>query len=147
MIERYGIVLTAAASKVVEPSVLKPTFTPNADGSVTITVETGNEIFYTLTGSDPTTSTETHATTTVTISSSDLQSATAIKAIAHNSTDSKTSGVATLALATYSYKVVSKSNNIAISYSLKEAVGKPLSGYSSMPSAIRSPYISDETIV
>ena len=73
VIEQYGFVLTSIAEQVVEPNVRKPVFTPNADGSVTITVEEGNIIYYTLDGTDPTTSTPTYATTTVTLSASDLE--------------------------------------------------------------------------
>ena len=147
VIERYGIVLTAVASQAVEPSILKPTFTLNENGSVTITAETGNTIYYTLDGiTDPTTSTTTCATTSVTISLADLQTATAIKAIAHNPSESQTSGIATQALASYTYKIVNQSRKVAIAHTLKQAVGKPLSGISSIPTAILSSYISDETV-
>ena len=146
VIERYGIVLTGVASQAVEPSILRPTFTKNADGSVTITAETDNEIYYTLDGTDPTTSTGTHATTTIDISLESLQSATAIKALAHNSTDGKTSGVATLPINTYTYKVINKSDKVATSFSIKEAEGKPLTNYNGIPADIRSEYLSGETV-
>ena len=146
VIERYGIVLTAVATLDVEPSVRKPVFTPNADGSVVITTETGKTIYYTLDGTDPTTSTPTYATTTTTISEADVHTATAIKAIAYDSEESQVSSVATLPLATYTYKIINQSKKIAVSIPVQEPVGKPLSGYTSIPSEIRSEYLSGETV-
>ena len=49
---------------------------------------------------------------------------------------------------TYTYHIVDTHGNIAISYTMSEATvpGQALNGYASIPVAIRSPYISDETI-
>ena len=49
---------------------------------------------------------------------------------------------------TYTYHIVDTHGNIAISYTMSEATatGQDFNGYSSIPAAIRSPYISDETI-
>ena len=146
VIERYGIVLTNVASQAVEPSILRPTFTKNADGSVTITAETNNEIYYTLDGTDPTTSTGTHATTTINIPLASLQSATAIKAIAYKESESKTSGVATLPINTYTYKVINNSYKVVTSCDIKEAEGKPLTSYIGIPAAIRSEYLDNEIV-
>ena len=146
VIERYGVVLTAVASQEVEPSVRKPGFTLSADGSVTITAETGQTIYYTLDGTDPTTSTPTSATMSKTIPEADVQSATAIKAIAYDSGEDLSSGVATQSLASYNYQIVNRSSAVGVSLSVKRAVGAPLSSYTSIPAAIRSEYISDETV-
>ena len=49
---------------------------------------------------------------------------------------------------TYTYHIVDTHGNIAISYTMSEATatGQALNGYASIPAAIRSPYIADETI-
>ena len=46
---------------------------------------------------------------------------------------------------TYTYNIVNKQGNIAISTELTQAVGK-LSGYNDIPESIRSPYIDGETV-
>ena len=141
VIERYGIVLTEVASQEVGPT--KPTFNVNADGSVTISAP-GNTIYYTLNGNDPTSSSTQYSSS---ISASDIASATgtAIKAIAIDG-NNIVSRVVTIPLATYTYKVINKSNKVATNYSIKEAEGKPLSGYTGIPVAIRSEYLNDETV-
>ena len=49
---------------------------------------------------------------------------------------------------TYTYHIVDTKGNEAISYTMPEAtsVGETLNGYASIPEAIRSPYLEDETI-
>ena len=148
VIERYGLVLTSVASESVEPLVRRPVFTPNADGTVSFSVPDGITVYYTTDGIDPTTSSTAY---TSAISANDIANATgsAIKAIAvDNADNTKVSAIATLALATYTYKIVNTSNAVAInSIPIKQVVGKPLTrGYADIPEEIRSPYISDETI-
>ena len=38
------------------------------------------------------------------------------------------------------------SNKVATNYSIKEAVGKPLTGYTGLPIDIRSDYLNGETV-
>jgi len=147
VIERYDIVLTSVASETVAPSVLRPTFTYNTDGSVTITAEEGNTIYYTLNNDDPTTSTPTYATTTVTIPKGDVATATAIKAIAYNSTKDKISGIATCQLADYTYKIINRSYKVAVVQTIRQPEGTPLNNnYTSIPEEIRSEYLQGEKV-
>ena len=126
-----------------------PTFTVNIDGTVSISTTSANTtIYYTTDGTDPKTS-GTRITYSGTISTSDLAAATgsAIKAVAVDNTDgTKVSMVMTQTLATYTYKIINQSNKVAITYTVKQAVGTPLSGYTSIPADIRSSYLSDETV-
>ena len=125
-----------------------PTITVNTDGSVSISEVSGATIYYTTDDSDPKTS-GTKITYSSTISTSDIASATgsAIKVVAVDNTDpSKMSMVVTHGLATYKYHIVNQSNKVALTRSVKQAVGTPLNGFSSIPISIRSSYISDETV-
>ena len=102
----------------------------------------GASLYYTTDGTNPTTSSAVYSESEpITITSG----MTAIKAIAGKS-NYDNSPVATQALATYTYKVVNRSNKVATSYEVKEPVGKPLSRYTSIPAEIRSGYLSDETV-
>ena len=62
-----------------------PVITDNHDGTVTITVESGATIYYTIDGSTPTTSTPTSDVTTVTVTLN--ESTEVVKAIAKGSSD------------------------------------------------------------
>ena len=142
VIERYGIILTRVASKELGPA--KPTFNVSNDGSVSISA-TGGTIYYTLDGNTPTTSSTPYNSS---ISASDIASAEgmAIKAIVVDD-QGITSLVAEIPLNSYNYKIVNKSNGVAVQTTVKQPVGMPLDGgYNDIPEAIRSPYISDETI-
>lgn len=83
VVERYGIVLTAVASKTLEPA---PCATPvitydNTTSKVSITCTTaGNTIYYTTNGSDPTTSSTEYS------ESFSVTSPTTVKAIATHAT-------------------------------------------------------------
>ena len=138
--------------------VAPPSFTINTDGSVMLSATEGTTIYYTLDDSDPKSS-ETKKTGT-TISASDIADATgdAIKAVAVDGS-SVTSIVVNLPLKSYTYKIVNTSGNIAVAYTKKQAVGKPLrngdadansdgitDGFDDIPEDIRSSYIKDETI-
>ena len=128
-----------------EVAVYPPTVTINADGSVSMSSAEGTTIYYTTDGSNPKTS-GTKITYSSTISASDIASATGdtIKAVAVDNS-SNISMLVTIPLATYTYKIVNKSNAIAISSaSTKQVVGKSLSGYANIPTEIQSPYISNE---
>ena len=125
--------------------VAPPTFTVNADGSVSISGPDNTTIYYTLDDSDPKSS-ETKKTVTP-ISAGDIADATgdAIKAVAINAS-SETSLVMSLPLKSYTYKIVNTSGNIAVEYPVKQVVGKPLTDYTSIPEAIRSSYLNGETV-
>ncbi len=121
-----------------------PTFTVNADGTVEISCsEAGTVIHYTLDGTDPTAESPVYSSA---ISSADVLAVSSVKAIAVRTIGSQTSSVATLPVFTYNYHIVNVANNIAVTTTEKHPAGYPLSGYSNIPTAISSPYISDETI-
>lgn len=143
VIEQHGVVLSEVASQEVGPA--KPTFTVNANGSVTISA-TGATIYYTLDGSDPKSS-GTRQTYSESISESAIASATgtAIKAIVVDAND-VISMVAELPLATYTYKIVNRSYKVAAIKAKKQAEGTPLSDYNNIPAEIRSEYLSGENV-
>ena len=71
-----------------------------------------------------------------------------IKAIAVNVNDNNAqSEIVTFALPKYTYHIVNRSGEIAISSAaIQQAAGTLLSGTASIPAELRNPYISDETI-
>ena len=128
--------------------VAPPTITVNADGSVSISAKNGTTIYYTTDGSNPKTSSTKIAYSNA-ISASVIANitGTAIHACAVDNTDNtQVSIVVSQPLAIYTYKVVNQSYKVATNYAIKEAIGKPLSGNVSIPSAIQSNYLNDETI-
>ncbi len=143
VIERYGIVLTQVASEDLEPLVRRASFNLNADGSITISIPDGTTVYYTTDGTEPSTSNGTVYTGP--ISASDVANATTFKAIAVDNA-SNTSAIATQALANYTYHIVNKAKAVAIQHTVKQAVGKPLGGYTDIPADIRSPYLNGEEI-
>jgi len=115
--------------------------------------ESAYDIYYTTDGSTPDPSDLGDGKPTKAYSGTLLYDAikdytgSAIKAVAKKKSDNAISNVVTLPLVTYTYHIVNTSNTVAISsVPRKEAAGKPLSGYSSIPEVLQSPYISDETI-
>lgn len=126
-----------------EATTSPPVFTVNADGSVGMTAEAEATIYYTTDDSDPSSAESTRQSYTAAITPTDAM--VAIKAVAI-STGGVTSNVVTLQLVSYTYNVVNRQGNIAIQHTVKQAVGKPLSGYTAIPESIRSPYIADETV-
>ena len=128
--------------------VAPPAMTVHADGSLSMSAAGGTTIYYTTDGTNPRTS-PTRITYTSTISASVIANiaGTAIQAYAVDNTDNtQVSIVVSQPLAIYTYKIVNQSNQIATNYAIKEAIGKPLNGIVSIPSAIQSSYLSDETI-
>ena len=159
VIERYGILLTAVASKEVRPTIIWPSFTLNANGSLDLSAEAGNTIYYTLDGTDPTSS-GTRITYSTAITAAAIEGATAnvLKAVAVKP-NNESSEVHTLQLATYTYKILNIAGAVAVEKAVKQVVGKPLrngstdsdsnritDGYDDIPEGIRSNYIQDETI-
>lgn len=125
-----------------EETVLPPTFTVNADGTVEISSVTGTTVHYLTDGNNPTAADGEYdgaITPTNEIS--------VIKAIAVRETDGKVSVVVTLPLQTYTYYIVNRSGNIAVKCELKQPVGKTLSSYLDIPAAIQSPYLDGETVL
>ncbi len=125
-----------------EETVLPPTFTVNADGTVEISSVTGTTVHYLTDGNNPTaTDGEYDGAITPT------NEISVIKAIAVRETDGKVSAVVTLPLQTYTYYIVNRSGDIAVKCELKQPVGKTLSSYLDIPAAIQSPYLDGETVL
>ena len=129
-----------------EITIAPPTFSVNTSGDVTITPAAGTTVYYTLDGTNPTSSTPTSSTSAITILYADAIAASAIKAIAIRTSDNVPSKVATLPIVDYTYKIVNQQSKVALKKTVKQPVGTQLSGYTSIPADIRSSYISDETI-
>ena len=119
-----------------------PTITINGDDKIEITTTEGYPIYYTTDGSTPTTSSDLYSGA-ITIT----ESITAVKAIAVRTIGSfpLLSNVAVLPI-NYTYHIVNQQNKVALTKTVRQAVGTALSGYSSIPEDIRSSYISDETV-
>ena len=129
-----------------EEVVKRPTITIDGSGIVTITAEEGTTIRYTTNGDAPTGSTATTVSNNTTTFSIPTD-AVAIKAIAVRTSDSEVSNVATLSFPFYTYNIVDTQGNIAIKYTVNQLEGLALSNtYTSIPEAIRSPYLEDETV-
>ena len=62
------------------------------------------------------------------------------------STDAQPTKLIALPTADFTYNIVDQQGRIAIKYTVNQQVTAPLNGYESIPEAIRSPFISDETI-
>ena len=126
---------------VLEEAVLFPTITiDDATGKATITSEEGTTIRYALDDATPTIDGTSYT------SPIDISGHTAIKAIAVRTSDNKVSVVATIPLKEYTYHIVNKAGTIAITDTLTQPVGKPLSVYTDIPAAIRSPYLEREDV-
>ena len=135
-----------------EDVVVHPTITID-DNQVTITAEEGTTIRYTTDGTAPidtdptgTTTTEVNSNT-VTFSLPDgVSTIKAIAMITLNTVD-VASKVATLKLPAYTYNIVDTQGHIAIKYTVNQPAGLALSdNYTSIPEAIRSPYLERETV-
>ena len=122
----------------------EPTFTINAAGEITINHAEGTTVRYTTDGS--TAPTASVGTLYDDAAITDISAVTAIKAVAIRTSDDLLSTVATLPMVTYNYRIINLSKTIATIYSVKQPVGQPLSGYTSIPAAIRSGYLSGETV-
>ena len=131
-----------------EATVLPPTLSVNATGGVEMsfaaTVAEGTNIYYTIDGTTPSSSSTTYSSA---ISASDIANATgsAVKAVTVTP-DSKVSNVVELPLVNYTYHMVNVSNGLSLSASKKQAVGTAISGTASIPSGIVSPYLTGEAI-
>ena len=121
-----------------------PTFTINASGNVEIsTTETGATIYYTTDGSDPDNSATRQTYSGPITPSSSMAS---IKAIVIGTYEgiSMRSEIATQPL--YTFHMVNLANNIAIKRTVAMEAGLTLRNYTSVPAAIRSPYLAEETL-
>ena len=113
-----------------------------ATGKVTLSTDLeGATIYYTTDGSTPTAVEGNKYTAPIELTSS----MTEIKTILVTS-DSKISNVVSIPLANYTYHILNTAGTVAIQHAVTQPVGVELSGYSSIPSAIASPYIEDENI-
>ncbi len=127
-----------------EEAVMPPTITVNADGTVAISSAEGTRFYYTTNGDTPTTSGEGESSP-ITINTTDEM--TAIKAIAVRTSDNKKSEVVSRQFQDYIYKIVDFQGHIAIKYKVTHQLeGSPLTGYESIPAAIRSPYLANEDV-
>lgn len=125
-----------------EEAILPPTFTLNADGTVTLSSESGTTIYYTTDGMTPTA-----GSTAYTAAIHVTSTMTSIKAIAIRTSDNKASDAVTLPLHTYTYYIVNKSGDIAIKQVVKQAEGKALGSMAAdIPADIRSPYLIGEAV-
>ena len=122
-----------------EVSVIPPTVTINASGQVVLSSADGTTIHYTTDGSMPDADSPTYSAPIT-----DFTGMTVITAITVDGSES--SIPVTIPLATYTYKVVNLSREVATSVAFKQPVGTPLSGYTSIPAAIRSEYLNGETV-
>ena len=128
-----------------EEIVTRPTITLDASSNVTLTAESGTTIRYTTDGTNPTATTGTVYDTAFPIP----YGATAIKAVAVKAVNSVdvVSKVATLPLPAYTYNIVDTEGHIAIKCTVNQLEGLSLSNdYTSIPEAIRSPYLAGETV-
>lgn len=126
-----------------EDVVARPTISINGS-EVTITAEAGTTIRYTTDGTNPTETTGTEYSEPFTLP----DGVSTIKAIAMITlkTVEVTSKVATLSLPAYTYNIVDTQGHIAIKYTVNQPAGLALNGYTSIPEAIRSPYLENEDI-
>ena len=134
---------------------LDPVITQATDGTRTVTITCptpGVDIYYRLDGEDPVVPAVGDDPTAPTLKYTapfipDV-ALNQIKVVAASATDrTAQSAVVTFSLPKYTYHIVNRSNTIAISSeALQQAAGTPLSGYSSIPTALQSAYISNETI-
>ena len=123
-----------------------PVITQAVGRAVSISCLTsGATIYYTTDGTEPATSV---TASTNLYNGAFTPAATGvdvIKAIAVNQGTS--SAVVTFTLPKYTYKIVNKSDAVAISSApVQQAAGTPISGYTSIPAEIRSEYLSGETV-
>ena len=120
-----------------------PTITYNeSNGEVSMSTTTdGADIYYTLDGTTPTSS----STKTKYVDPFTLSSSADIKAIAVKD-GMLNSAIASKKVVDYTYHILNRSNNVAITKTVRQVVGTPLNGYADIPADIRSSYISDETI-
>ena len=130
-----------------EPVIPLPSLSVNADGSVSIAKPEGTTIRYTLDGTTPTAS---NGATALTVSASEIAGATgnAIQAIVVTSNASE-SEVVSLPLKNYTYNILTKQSNatdVAITKTIKQVQGAPLTDFTSIPADIRSPYLAGETV-
>ena len=124
-----------------EPTMAPPTFTYDEEtGNVTISSVTGTTIHYELDGTIPASGSTLY---TAPIS---MSGHTIIKAIAVRTLDNKVSNVATLTLKEYTYHILNKNYAEAIRKTVTQPVGKPLTDYIDIPTAIRSPYLEGEEV-
>lgn len=142
IIGTYNDIADLNAPFYLEDVVDRPTITINGSGQVEISAEAGTTIYYTTNDTKPTETTGEEYSTAFPIPAG----ATAIKAIAMNS-DGVVSKVAILPLLSYTYNIVDTQGHIAIKYTVKQPAGLALSdNYTSIPEAIRSPYLENEEI-
>ena len=122
-----------------------PTITfDDTTGKVIITSVAGTTIRYEFDSNTPTAGGTSYTSPTDPI---DVSGHTAIKAIAVRTSDNKVSDVATMSLKAYTYHIINRTKTEAIRYTLTQPVGKSLTKtYTSIPAAIRSPYLEDETV-
>ncbi len=120
-----------------------PTITYNeSNGEVSMSTATdGATIYYTLDGSEPTSS-NTSYNGTFTVSATANIKAIAVKDNMYNSM------TASKQVMKYTYYIVNSSNNIAVQHTIPYPVspGEALNSYASIPTEIQSPYIYNETI-
>ena len=118
-----------------------PTITYNeSNGEVSMSTTTaGADIYYTTDGTPPTSSSTKYVNPFTLSSSADIK-AIAVKDGMLNS------AIASKKVVDYTYHILNRSNNVAITKTVRQVVGTPLNGYADIPADIRSPYISNETI-
>ena len=129
-----------------EEMVDRPTITLNNDSrQIEISTAEGTTIRYTTNGDDPTATTGEQYEDPLSVFFP--ANAVAIKAVAVRTSDSEVSNLTILPLYSYTYNIVDTQGHIAIKYTVKQPSGLALSdNYTSIPEAIRSPYLENEEI-
>ena len=123
-----------------EEAVPTPSYTVNDDGELVLSSVTGTTVRYTTNGDTPTAGSTSYSAPI------DISGKTVIKVIAVRTSDSKISNVIEIPLADYTFNIVNKAGSVAIQKTVTLPKGYALSDYTSIPKAIRSPYLRDEEV-
>ena len=135
--------VTSEVSNMFSPVMLRcatPVIVKSGD-NVTISCgfPAGASIFYTTNGDPPTSSSNPYSIA-IPVSTGNIIKAIAIASGYNNSE------VATLSPSAYTYHIVDTQGHIAIKCTVNQYEGTPLTSYTDIPEAIRSPYLEGETL-
>ena len=118
-----------------------PTITNEITSNIEISCsEEGTKIYYTLDGTNPTTSSTLYEGAIAYNNNIAFVKAIAVRTVGSNTW---VSSVAVLPI-NYTYHIVNQQNKVALTATVRQAVGTALSGVNSIPADIRSSYIDEE---